>query len=224
MGLRQSKNNYDVSQEFPNPGEEQKQSTDSVRQTSHQDLKQDLPVTTEEKSPVTPTKTPETPEDSAEEHMDFQDPRSPGTEEVPRTPVTTLNDAGKENDDDDFVDPRSPSHNVQRTPMSEKPEKGSVESTPEPLKEKNIASDNLRRRAFAANREKIAAKVDSEDWIEDTAEKENAGNISDLEEELTQSYEKPENSPMPKSPKKGEMSLLSDQLQTMVLNSPVPQK
>jgi len=127
-----------------------------------------------------------------------------------------------------FIDPRSPSANVHRTPVQTAPTSKSEltepqtirpdtdPTTPQPLREKrsigNVAADNLRRRAIMKQRDATPLAIA-------TNEKENVDDSDNDQENMSPAAER---TPIPSSPKKrSDMSILADDLANMGLQTPV---
>jgi len=127
-----------------------------------------------------------------------------------------------------FVDPRSPSANIERTPVAvQEQDNGSPDLNNTPLREKTSKTgDNLRRRALM---KKIAIPTTSIDQ-ENSENQENQENLENLENEEnnTESLEnntgkfteRPSLAELPGTPRPGEMSLLAGELEKMGINSP----
>lgn len=110
-----------------------------------------------------------------------------------------------------FIDPRSPSANIERTPVAVQVEQQSSNSGPEvnitPLREKTSKTgDNLRRRALM---KKVVIPTTSSS---DQENQENAEN--------PQVIERPSLNELPGTPKPSEMSLLANEMEKMGINSP----
>jgi len=124
-----------------------------------------------------------------------------------------------------FVDPRSPSANIERTPVAvQEQDNGSPDLNNTPLREKTSKTgDNLRRRALM---KKIAIPTTSIDQ-ENSENQENPENLEN-EENNTESLEnntgkfteRPSLAELPGTPRPGEMSLLAGELEKMGINSP----
>lgn len=119
---------------------------------------------------------------------------------------------------DDFVDPRSPSSYVQRTPLIESSQESKTEkdSSETPLRDstKHNQPDNLRRRAlYNDQKNNINFELPEESEEEDCDDAENIN---------------PEGSPIPKSPKKekqsSDLSFLADKLEDLALQTPLARK
>lgn len=110
-----------------------------------------------------------------------------------------------------FVDPRSPSANIDRTPVAvQEQNNGPPDLNNTPLREKSSKTgDNLRRRALM---KKIALPTTSPDQEnqENNENPENNGKFT----------ERPSLNELPGTPRPGEMSLLAGELEKMGINSP----
>merc|ERR1712168_224016 len=131
-----------------------------------------------------------------------------------------------------FIDPRSPSANIQRTPVqteathvdnkltANEPNQPQASTPSMPLREKRSIgnADNLRRRALMKQRGDCnTAPVDIKKTAIETELDpiENAENMSPVAEQT----------PIPKSPtKKSDMSILADELAGLGLNTPIAVK
>jgi hypothetical protein len=114
-----------------------------------------------------------------------------------------------------FVDPRSPSANIDRTPVAvQEQNNGPPDMNNTPLREKTSKTgDNLRRRALM---KKIALPTNPISAEENQENEENTENL----ENNGKFTERPSLSELPGTPRPGEMSLLAGELEKMGINSP----